>query len=366
MLPLREHGCLSLGRVARRAAGIARACRRSGRRRRDERGRRPSYRLVSGRRGDHAAARQWGTFGQLWSAPVDGQVYAQPLLSASGTLIVATENDKVYGLDPATGVQQWMHDLGMPWNPADIGCGDIGPSIGTTATPVIDSSTNTVYLTHKTYVSGTAAWFMDGLDVATGRERTGFPVRLGGTADNNSNISFLAANQQQRPGLLLMGGVVYAGFGGHCDVGPYQGWVFGVSTTTAHITAKWVDTAGQNGAGIWQSGVGLTSDGAGSILLSTGNGGAPTAPTPGTSPPGSFGESVVRLHVNPDGSLTPVDFFAPFDAQQLDVFDGDFGSGAFVGLPDAYFGTSTVPTPRGDRRQGGLRLPAQPRPPRGL
>ena len=284
-----------------------------------------------------------GTFGQLWSAPVDGQVYAQPLLSASGTLIVATENDKAYGLDPATGAKQWMQDLGTPWNPADIGCGDIAPSIGTTATPVIDSSTNTVYLTHKTYVSGTAAWFMDALDVATGQERTGFPVRLGGTADNNSHISFLAANQQQRPGLLLMGGVVYAGFGGHCDVGPYQGWVFGVSTTTAHITAKWVDTAGQNGAGIWQSGVGLTSDGAGSILVSTGNGGAPTTPTPGTSPPGSFGETVVRLHVNSGGSLTPVDFFAPFDAQQLDVFDGDFGSGAFVGLPDAYFGTATVP-----------------------
>jgi iron transport multicopper oxidase len=51
----------------------------------------------------------------------------------------------------------------------------------------------------------------------------------------------------------------------------------------------------------------------------------------------------VRLHVNPSGALTPVDFFAPFDAGQLDIFDGDFGSGAFVGLPDAYFGTSTVP-----------------------
>src|ERR1700748_3839234 len=49
-----------------------------------------------------------GTFGHLWSAPVNGQFYAQPLLSATGTLIVATENDKVYGLDPATGAQQWM------------------------------------------------------------------------------------------------------------------------------------------------------------------------------------------------------------------------------------------------------------------
>ena len=186
-----------------------------------------------------------GTFGQLWSAPVNGQVYAQPLLSPSGTLIVATENDKVYGLNPATGAQQWTNDLGTPWNPADIGCGDIAPSIGTTATPVIDPSTNTVYLTHKTYVSGTPAWFMDALDVATGHERPGFPVRLSGTADNDPAMSFLAANQQQRPGLLLMDGVIYAGFGGHCDYGPYQGWVFGVSTA-GQITARWVDnTSGQ-------------------------------------------------------------------------------------------------------------------------
>jgi hypothetical protein len=284
-----------------------------------------------------------GTFGQLWSASVNGQVYAQPLLSPTGTLVVATENDKVYGLNPATGAQQWMNDLGTPWNPADVGCGDIAPSIGTTATPVIDPSTNTVYLTHKTYVSGTAAWFMDALDVATGQERSGFPVRLSGSADNSPSVSFLAANEQQRPGLLLSGGVVYAGFGGHCDHGPYQGWVFGVSTA-GQITAKWVANAtGANGAGIWQSGVGLTSDGVGSILVSTGNGAAPTAPTPGTSPPATFGETVVRLHVNPNGSLTPVDFFAPFDAGQLDVWDGDFGSGAFVGLPDAYFGTATLP-----------------------
>jgi iron transport multicopper oxidase len=284
-----------------------------------------------------------GTFGQLWSASVNGQVYAQPLLSPSGTLIVATENDKVYGLNPATGAQQWINDLGTPWDPADVGCGDITPSIGTTATPVIDPSTNTVYLTRKTYVSGNAAWFMDALDVANGHERSGFPVQLSGNADNAPGMPFLAANHQQRPGLLLMGGVVYAGFGGHCDNGPYQGWVFGVSTA-GQITARWLDnTSGSDGAGIWQSGVGLASDGAGSILLSTGNGAAPSTPTAGTSPPGSFGESVVRLHVNPNGSLTPVDFFAPFDAGQLDIFDGDFGSGAFVGLPDAYFGSSTVP-----------------------
>ena len=85
-----------------------------------------------------------GTFGQLWSASVAGQVYAEPLLAPSGTLIVATENNVLYGLDPATGTQRWSTTLAQPWNPADVGCGDIAPSIGTTSTPVIDTSTNTV------------------------------------------------------------------------------------------------------------------------------------------------------------------------------------------------------------------------------
>lgn len=224
-----------------------------------------------------------------------------------------------------------------------MNCADIAPSIGTTSTPVIDSSTNTVYLTHKTYVSGTATWFMDALDVSTGQQRAGFPVRLDGSADNNPATPFIARNQQQRPGLLLMNGVVYAAFGAHCDQKPYQGWVFGVSTA-GQVTARWVDVgSGVSGGGIWQSGVGLTSDRPGSLTLMTGNGGSPSAPAPGTSPPGTFGESVVRLHVQPDGSLAPADFFTPFDAATLDQYDSDFGSGALVGLPDAYFGTPAIP-----------------------
>jgi iron transport multicopper oxidase len=54
---------------------------------------------------------------------------------------------------------------------------------------------------------------------------------------------------------------------------------------------------------------------------------------------------VIRLQVQPNGTLKPVDFFAPFDAAQLDQTDTDFGSGGVVGLPDQYFGTATVPHP---------------------
>jgi hypothetical protein len=286
-----------------------------------------------------------GTFGQLWSADVDGQVYAQPLLS-NGTLVVATETDHVYGLDPTDGHQLWTKNLAPngPWNPADVGCSDLQPWIGTTATPVIDSSTNTVYLTHKTYDdSGHAEWFMDALDVTSGQERTGFPVPLNGTADNDPFVVFHPQTQQQRTGLLLMNGVVYAGFGSHCDADPFNGWVFGVSTTQAKVTARWSSVIHGDGGGVWQAGVGLTSDRPGSILLATGNGGAPTTPAPGSSPPESCGECVMRLNVQSDGTLKPVDFFAPFDAAALDDFDADFASGGVVGLPDQYFGTTAVP-----------------------
>src|SRR5439155_19279448 len=72
-----------------------------------------------------------GTFGQLWSASVDGQVYAQPLY-VNGNLLVATENNKVYLMDSATGAMRWTQPLflGTPWNPNDLSCGDLTPSIG--------------------------------------------------------------------------------------------------------------------------------------------------------------------------------------------------------------------------------------------
>jgi len=287
------------------------------------------------------------TWGQLWSSPVDGQVYAQPLLAPSGTLIVSTETDHVYGLNPATGDAKWTDNLAAngPWNPADNGCSDIVPWRGSTSTPVIDTSTNTVYMTHKTYDDANhdhAVWYMDALDINTGQELPGWPVQLGGTGDNHPSTTFDAEDQDQRAGLLLVNGVVYAGFGSTCDAAPFEGWVFGVSTA-GHVTARWVSVTGYFGGGVWQAGVGLSSDSPGSILLATGNGGAPTTPAPGTSPPASCGECVIRLQVQPDGTLAPVDFFAPFDAAQLDQFDSDFGSGGVVGLPDQYFGTASVP-----------------------
>src|SRR5258708_22176332 len=60
------------------------------------------------------ATLQSGTFGAVFTAQVDGQVYAQPFV-AGNTLIVATENDSVYGLNKVTGAVKWRSSQGTPW-----------------------------------------------------------------------------------------------------------------------------------------------------------------------------------------------------------------------------------------------------------
>jgi hypothetical protein len=184
---------------------------------------------------------------------------------------------------------------------------------------------------------------MHALDAATGTERAGFPVMIKGSPDNDPLNTFTPETQQQRPGLLLLDGVVYAGFGSHCDRTPYVGYVVGVNASTGKQTAMWSTEAGGSSseAGIWQSGGGLVSDGSGRILLATGNGIAP-APGPGDQPPSTLGESVVRLAVNADGTLSPQSFFSPYDNIKLNQDDADLGSGGPMALP-ASFGTTAHP-----------------------
>ncbi len=283
-----------------------------------------------------------GDFGSLFDTTVRGQVYAQPLVSGD-TLLAATEDDWIYGIDPRSGAIRWQRNVGIPFNSADIGCTDLEPHVGITGTPVIDATTNTAYFFAKSYAtgdSGPAIWSMHAVDLSNGEEEPGFPVRISGEAQNLAGVDFDPTQQLQRPALLLMNGVVYAAFGSHCDIQPYQGWIVGVSTA-GHIEAMWATSS--SGSAIWQAGGGLVSDGEGQILFASGNGPTPRAGPGDTPPEGRLGESVVRLAVQPDGSLKATDFFSPFDNESLNEEDLDLGSGAPLGLPSPYFGTVAVP-----------------------
>ncbi len=301
-------------------------------------------------------------FGQQFSTQLEtnlfGQIYAQPIV-ANGTLIAATETNNVYGVDPTTGSVRWTVNLGTPW-PAHVtgpsttwSCNDMSPDgtsnplVGVTSTPVYDSASGYVYMTSK--VDGGSfheapKWYMHAISPSSGAEKAGFPVQIGGSPSNDASIVFDPKQQGQRPGLLLLNGVVYAGFGSMCDIGNWRGYVAGVSTAGVQ-TALWSDVTGSgnvNGGGIWAGGAGLVADGSGHIFFATGNNGSPPAGAGLTATPSTLGESVVRLNVNGDGSLTAGDFFAPSDANTLDTNDRDVGSGGPMALPDS-LGTAAIP-----------------------
>ncbi|HZV25709.1 MAG TPA: PQQ-binding-like beta-propeller repeat protein, partial [Acidothermaceae bacterium] len=104
-------------------------------------------------------------------------VEAQPIV-AGGYLIIATEENRVYGLNPATGVVKWSRDLGPSWPVSTIGCTDLVPDIGVTSTPVYDPANQTLYVLDKTYDgkrSGVTrpSFQLHALNIVNGRERKG-------------------------------------------------------------------------------------------------------------------------------------------------------------------------------------------------
>ena len=112
-------------------------------------------------------------FGKLFDTSINGQVYAQPLVS-DGILFIATETNWVYGLDRLTGEIKWSRNVGPAWNVMDVGCGDLMPSMGITGTPVVDTDAGTAYFISKTYLdgsSGPAGMFMHAVNIQSGAER---------------------------------------------------------------------------------------------------------------------------------------------------------------------------------------------------
>jgi Bacterial lectin/PQQ-like domain/Abnormal spindle-like microcephaly-assoc'd, ASPM-SPD-2-Hydin len=272
------------------------------------------------------------TFGQLFSTRVDGQVYAQPVV-AGPTVIVATENDHVYGLDSVTGAVNWSDNLGPAEPASEQGCNNLTPSVGITGTPVYDPSAGTVYLVALVNDGPDPAhphMYLYALDAQTGTVQWKVPIR--GAAVNSPTQTFAPLAERQRTGLLMLNGWVYVGFASYCDFSSYTGYVAGVNTTSKALML-WSAEAGltDTKAGIWQSGAGLMSDGTGRIFLTTGNGISPTK-SPGTTPPQELGDATVRLSAASDGLMSSADYFSPANAPALDAADTDFGSGGPVGL----------------------------------
>jgi len=296
-----------------------------------------------------------GQFGKLFSLPVDGQVYAQPLyvpgVSINGAthnvLIVATEADSVYAFDAdSNAAPLWKaslvdaaHGAGSGETPLNslttIGCSDLQPTIGITATPVIDPSSNTIYVEAKSTNGSSFFHRLHALALATGAEKSPGPALItatvNGTGDGSSagKLTFDSLHQQARPGLLLVNGAIYVAFASHCDLGPYHGWIFAYDEATLTQKSLLVTTPNGGLGGFWMSGSGIAADASGNIYIPSGNGDFDTTHVPATE----LGDTLLKLGTT-NANLTLLDYFTPFDQLTLNNNDVDLGSGGVLLLPD--------------------------------
>jgi len=294
------------------------------------------------------------TFGKLFSCQADAAIYTQPLWVSNITIggakhnivVVATMHDTVYAFDAdANPCVTYWHTQFIPsgetfYTAADVFTNSIFPDIGILGTPVIDSTSNTIYFVTKTKnITGpglVAHQRLHALNLADGTEIANSPVELDssitvpGNCEGGSTIAFNAASENQRPGLALVNGVVYIAWASHGDHDPYHGWVIGFNATSLsrvsafNTTPNAAEGLGYCRAGIWMSGGAPAADAAGNLYVITGNG-----VFDGTS---AFGDSFLKLGATNGLSLT--DWFTPMNQLSLDTFDQDLGAGGAAVLVD--------------------------------
>lgn len=298
-------------------------------------------------------------FGKLGAFAVDGKVDAQPLyLSAvampnvgtKNVLYVATEHDSVYAFDADSisgnaGAFLWKVSLlGASEVPSDdLGCGQVTPEIGATATPVIDRTRGphgAIYVTAMSKdSSGNYFQRLHALDLTTGAELFGGPVAIHatypGTGDNSSNGSVVFDPKQyvERPGLLQIGGTIYTTWGSHCDIRPYTSWVMSYDANTlAQVSVLNLVPNGSEG-GIWMAGTAPAADASGNIYFIVGNGDFDTTLNGSGLPSnGNCGNCYAKL--SSSSPLTLLDYFTPSNTVSESNGDVDFGSGGPLLLPD--------------------------------
>jgi hypothetical protein len=291
------------------------------------------------------------TFGKLFSLPVDGQVYAQPLYLANvsiggvvhNVVYAVTMNNSIYAFDANNPAGQvlWQVNVGPPMPcsaiPYCLVYPGLQPVIGIASTPVIDASSGTIYVVAETYVNSVTSFYLHALDVTTGHERLGSPVQIAGkvagtgdplypTDATGGELAFNAFMHIQRPGLLELNGNIYIGFGSHQDSRPYHGWLFGYDgASLRRVLIKCITPNGTEG-GIWQSGAGLAADALGNVYVSTGNG-TFDANTGGSD----YGETVLKM--NAITGMVVSTYFTPDNFAALNDLDLDLSSVGTILLP---------------------------------
>jgi PQQ enzyme repeat len=158
----------------------------------------------------------WTHFGKLYSASVDGWMFAQPLIVRNVSIpykgthnvaYVVTENDSLYAIDADNGSVLWKmsfinQSAGITTvSASDIPCTQFSPNVGITSTPVIDPGTGTIYLVAVTKENGSYVQRLHAIDIAAHVEKFGGPkiieasVSGTGTASENGRVSLYGTGQ---------------------------------------------------------------------------------------------------------------------------------------------------------------------------
>jgi hypothetical protein len=291
------------------------------------------------------------SFGQLFSVPMDGLTFMQPLVASNESvpnqgvhnlLIAGTNHDTLFAYDADTGAPVWQTTFinpsaGVTTVPLSFtGCDNVGQEDGLLSTPVIDRSTDTLYVVAATLEGVPSAphihFRLHALSLATGIDKMPASDIAGSFAGPHKTAFVFDPDVQfQRAGLLESRGNIYVAFGGQCDFNPtlYHGWLFAFAANTLAQTgiinvSPVADPRGDYYGGIWMSGYGLAADPQGNVYFAVGN---------GTFDGGvySFGESILRvpqlLHRN------KASFFTPYTVFSDNSNDADTGSGGVMLLP---------------------------------
>ena len=294
------------------------------------------------------------TFGKVYSFPVDGTVYAQPLYKSNVTIpgqgthnvvYVVTEHDSAYAFDADTATPLWQVSF---LNPAagvtsipvgDLLTSDLIPDteVGIMSTPVIDPVAQTLYVVAGTKENGNHVFRIHALDMTTGADKVQPTIIQGsvpgtGRGSDSGTMPFHPEWQLQRPGLSLANGNVYVGFGSTSDNWYWHGWLFGFNATTLANVAIFCTVPNGLGGGVWAAGEAPPVDANGNLFFSTGNGDLDGS--------ADYGDAYVK--VSTASGLTVLDFFSPFNQQAIDDADLDIASAGIMLLPDSA-GTSAHP-----------------------
>ncbi|MBS1598159.1 MAG: discoidin domain-containing protein [Bacteroidetes bacterium] len=304
-----------------------------------------------------------GSFGKIFTRAVDDQIYAQPLVltninmpgvGVKNIVIVATVNNSVYAFDAdsaSVNTPYWQVSLTpagtRPPKNTDMvsACGgnykDFSGNMGIVGTPVIDSTTGTLYLVSRDLVTASSTFqqWLHAIDITTGAEKVNSPklitatITAGGAGSIGGQLSFDPQRQNQRAGLLLLNDKIFIAWASHCDWGPYHGWVLGYDKTT--LLQKYIYNStpeGYNG-GIWMSGSGPAADENGNLYLAVGNGSVGLNGQPADITNRS--ESALKLTLPASGSLMTVSsFFSPQNIAELEAGDLDFGVTQMMLIPN--------------------------------